>query len=58
MHHLVQTDAGIEYFTETHRLRLTDTDDYVSAVTDAGLKALVIPDYMPNRDRIVGTRPR
>lgn len=58
MHHLVQTDAGIEYFTETHRLRLTDTDEYVSAVSDAGLTARVIPDYMPNRDRIVGTRPR
>jgi SAM-dependent methyltransferase len=56
MHHLVQTEAGIEYFMETHRLRLTKTDDYVSAVTDAGLKARVIPDYMPNRDRIVGTR--
>jgi SAM-dependent methyltransferase len=58
MHHLVQTDGGIEYFTETHRLRLTETDDYVAAVSDAGLKARVIPDYMPNRDRIVGTRPR
>jgi SAM-dependent methyltransferase len=56
MHHLVQTDAGIEYFTETHRLRLTATDDYVSAVSEAGLKAQVIPDYMPNRDRIVGIR--
>jgi len=41
---------------EPHRLRLTETDDYVSAVTDAGLEARVIPDYMPNRDRIVGTR--
>ena len=56
MHHLVQTDAGIEYFTETHRLRLTETADYVAAVSDAGLEARVIPDYMPNRDRIVGTR--
>ena len=58
MHHLVQTDDGIEYFMETHRLALTATDDYVSAVSDAGLNARVIPDYMPNRDRIVGTRPR
>ena len=56
MHHLVQTDAGIEYFMEPHRLRLTETDEYVSAVMDAGLEARVIPDYMPNRDRIVGTR--
>jgi len=37
---------------------LVQTDDYVSAVSDAGLNARVIPDYMPNRDRIVGTRPR
>jgi len=58
MHHLVQTDAGIDYFMEPHRLRLTETDDYVSAVTDAGLEARVIPDYMPNRDRIIGTRPK
>jgi SAM-dependent methyltransferase len=56
MHHLVQTDDAIEYFMEPHRLRLTDTDEYVSAVTDAGLEARVIPDYMPNRDRIVGIR--
>ena len=56
MHHLVQTDDGIEYFMEPHRLRLTETGEYVSAVTDAGLQARVIPDYMPNRDRIVGIR--
>jgi SAM-dependent methyltransferase len=56
MHHLVQTGDGIEYFMETHRLALTATADYVSAVNDAGLKARVIPDYMRNRDRIVGTR--
>lgn len=58
MHHLVQTDAGIEYFSESHRLALTSTEDYVSAVKQAGLTARVIPDYMPGRDRIVGTRAR
>ena len=56
MHHLVQTDDGIEYFMEPHRLRLEETAEYVSAVTDAGLEARVISDYMPNRDRIVGIR--
>src|SRR5260370_13602940 len=56
MHHLVQTDGGIDYFMEPHRLRLTETDEYVAAVTDAGLEARVIPDYMPNRDRMVGIR--
>jgi SAM-dependent methyltransferase len=56
MHHLVQTAEGIEYFVERHRLALTPTADYVSAVESAGLAARVIPDYMPGRDRIVGVR--
>jgi SAM-dependent methyltransferase len=56
MHHLVRTSAGIEYFTESHRLALTPTRDYVSAVEGAGLRARVIADYMPGRDRVVGTR--
>ena len=56
MHHLVQTEAGIDYFSESHRLALTRTEDYVSAVEKAGLSARVIEDYMPGRDRIVGMR--
>jgi SAM-dependent methyltransferase len=56
MHHLVQTAEGIDYFVEHHRLALTPTKDYVSAVESAGLAARVIPDYMPGRDRIVGVR--
>jgi SAM-dependent methyltransferase len=56
MHHLVQTEAAIEYFSESHRLALTRTEDYVSAVEGAGLTTRVIPNYMPARDRIVGTR--
>jgi len=58
MHHLVQSADGVEYFMERHRLALTPTGDYVSAVEDAGLAARVIPDYMPGRDRIVGLRQR
>jgi SAM-dependent methyltransferase len=58
MHHLVRTEAGVEHFSETHRLALTPTAEYVAAVEDAGLKARVMPDYMPFRDRIVGTRPK
>jgi SAM-dependent methyltransferase len=57
MHHLVQTKAGVEYFSELHRLALTPTEDYVAAVESADLTARVIHDYMPGRDRIVGTRP-
>jgi SAM-dependent methyltransferase len=56
MHHLVQTAEGIDYFVENHRLALTPTEDYVSAVESAGLAARVIPNYMPARDRIVGLR--
>jgi SAM-dependent methyltransferase len=56
MHHLVRTNSGIDYFSEGHRLALTPTADYVSAVENAGLTARVIPDYMPNRDRVVGIR--
>ena len=56
MHHLVQTAEGIEYFVENHRLALTPTEAYVSAVESAGLAARVIPNYMPARDRIVGLR--
>jgi hypothetical protein len=37
-------------------LALTSTADYVSAVETAGLTARVIPNYMPNRDRVVGVR--
>jgi SAM-dependent methyltransferase len=58
MHHLVQTKAGIEHFAESHRLALTRTEDYVSAVEGAGLVAHVVRDYMPARDRVVGKRPR
>jgi SAM-dependent methyltransferase len=56
MHHLVRTDAGVEHFVEHHRLALTPTEEYVAAVEESGLKAEVMPDYLPGRDRIVGTR--
>lgn len=58
MHHLVRSESGIDYFVENHRLALTPTEDYVAAVEAAGLKARVVPNFMPARDRIVGTRPR
>jgi hypothetical protein len=56
MHHLVRTDSGIDYFVESHRLALTPTEEYVSAIEAAGLKARVMP-FLPARDRIVGIRP-
>jgi SAM-dependent methyltransferase len=57
MHHLVRTDAGIEYFCEIHRLRLVATADYVAAFEKASLVPRVVPDYIPNRDRVIGIRP-
>jgi SAM-dependent methyltransferase len=56
MHHLVRTDAGVEYFVEHHRLALTPTDDYVAVIEDSGLEAEVLPDFLPGRDRIVGVK--
>jgi SAM-dependent methyltransferase len=56
MHHLVRDSSAIEYFVENHRLALTPTEEYVSAVENAGLRARVVRDFMPARDRIVGTR--
>lgn len=57
MHHLVRTDAGVEYFVEHHRLALTATEEYVAAVVEAGLEPDVLRDALPGRDRIVGVRP-
>jgi SAM-dependent methyltransferase len=56
MHHLVRTESGIEHFVENHRLALTSTEDYIFAVENAGLRARVLSNFMPARDRIVATR--
>ena len=57
LHHLVRDASGIEYFVEHHRLALVPTADYVKAFEAAGLRARVVPDYMPSRDRVVGKKP-
>jgi trans-aconitate methyltransferase len=56
MHHLVRSGENVDYFVENHSLRLVPTSEYVAAVEAAGLRATVLPDYMPDRDRIVGVR--
>ena len=56
MHHLVRTRDGVEHFSELHRLRLISTADYVAAFEKAGLISHVAPEYMPNRDRVIGIR--
>ena len=57
MHHLVRNRDGVEHFSEIHRLRLVPTKDYVAAVEKAGLISRVAPEFMPNRDRVIGVRP-
>ena len=57
MHHLVRTAGAIEHFSESHTLCLMPTDEYVAAVEAAGLRAEVLPEYMPGRDRIIGVKP-
>jgi SAM-dependent methyltransferase len=56
-HYLMRDTDGIDHFVERHVLALTPTDEYVRAAEAAGLRAEVIPDYMPGRDRIVGIKP-
>jgi SAM-dependent methyltransferase len=56
MHHLVRTDQGIEHFAESHVMYMATTEEYVAAVEAAGLRAEVLPDYMPDRDRVVGVK--
>jgi SAM-dependent methyltransferase len=58
MHHLVRTATEIEHFAETHVLYMVPPEEYVAAVHAAGLRAEVLPDYMPGRDRVVGVKPR
>jgi len=55
-HHLVRDPSGISHFVEDHVLALTPTEEYVGAAEAAGLRVEVLPDYMPDRDRIVGVK--
>src|SRR5258708_16117018 len=43
MHHLVQTAERFDYFVANHRLALTPTPDYVSAIAITGLPPLAVP---------------
>ena len=57
-HHLVRDASGIRHFVEEHVLALTPTAEYVRAAEGAGLHVEVIAGFMPDRDRIVGVKPR
>jgi len=58
MHHLVATRDSVEYFVEHHDVALMSTADYVAAARAASLEVSVERDYLPDRDRIIGTRSR
>jgi dTDP-3-amino-3,6-dideoxy-alpha-D-glucopyranose N,N-dimethyltransferase/dTDP-3-amino-3,4,6-trideoxy-alpha-D-glucopyranose N,N-dimethyltransferase/N-methyltransferase len=55
-HYLVRDASGIDHFVEEHVLALTPTSEYVHAAEAAGLHVEVKPNYMPDRDRIIGVR--
>lgn len=55
-HYLVRDPSGIDHFFEQHALMLTPTEHYVAIAAAAGLSATVIPDYVPDRDRVVAVK--
>lgn len=58
MHHLVHDASGIHHFVERHTSMLVPTETYIAAAQAAGLTAGVVPDFMPDRDRIIGVKRR
>jgi hypothetical protein len=58
MHHLIRSARGILHFAESHRLWLVPTSDLTAAIESTGLRAEVLPDSMPGRDRVLGVRVR
>ncbi|HLX78199.1 MAG TPA: methyltransferase domain-containing protein [Acidimicrobiales bacterium] len=57
MHHLIGSQAGIEYLIDHHALTLFETDEYRSAFGDAGMVGIeVVASPMSDRDRYVGTK--
>ena len=37
---------------------MATTEECVAAVEAAGLRAEVLPNYIPDRDRVIGVKPR
>jgi SAM-dependent methyltransferase len=56
IHYLVARPAGVEYFTEHHRLGLFTHAEYLAAFQDAGLAVTYDPDGLLGRGLYVGVR--
>jgi ubiquinone/menaquinone biosynthesis C-methylase UbiE len=56
-HYLVGSAAGVEHFTEEHRLGLFTTDDYLAAFRGVGLQVTYDPDGISGRGLLIGVKP-
>jgi SAM-dependent methyltransferase len=54
MHFLVMTPQGIEHFVERHDLGLFEVDQYLAAITAAGLDAITDPQGITGRGMFIG----
>jgi trans-aconitate methyltransferase len=56
MHHLVvTTQAGVEYFVETHNMRLFTHDEYMHAIKQAGLRPVYLEQGLTGRGLYIGS---
>ncbi len=55
MHHLIATEAGVDYVIDRHELTLFSPEEYQAAFDRAGCRVDVVPSPMEGRDRYVGT---
>jgi SAM-dependent methyltransferase len=55
-HYLVATPEGIEHFTEHHELGLFTSEQYLAAVTAAGLEVLRDSEWLEGRGMYIGMR--
>jgi ubiquinone/menaquinone biosynthesis C-methylase UbiE len=57
MHHLVNTALGVEYFVERHELTLYTHEEYMGALTEAGLEVAFDREGLIGRGLYLGRRP-
>jgi hypothetical protein len=57
MHHLVATPEGIEHFNECHEMALFTHQEYLGALTAAGLEPIYNEQGLTGRGLYVGVKP-